>query len=95
MANDKGKGGTEYFLENDEVDDIECNNINGNSNNIINNDDLDDEIIEVASESASSSTSSMFSQQWPRSFRYFVIIFVCIKNNQMFNMPPNECPMQN
>lgn len=63
------KGGTEYFLEND----IECDNINGSSNNIINNVDLlvdDDEINEVARKSASSSTSSMFSQQWPRSFRY-------------------------
>lgn len=77
------KGGTDYFLENDEVNDIECNNINASSNNIINNDDLsvdEDEITEVARKSASFSTSSMFSQQWPRSFRYCIII--CMHQEQ-------------
>lgn len=76
------KGGSEYFLENDEVNDIECNNIIASSNNIIiHNDDLvvdDDEINEGARNSASSSTSSMFSQQWPRSFRYIIYVIICM-----------------
>ena len=81
------KGGSEYFLENDEINDVERNHIIGSSKNLIyNNDDLaveDDDINEVARKSVSSSTSSTtYTQQWPRSFRYSVVTyFLCIKNN--------------
>nr|XP_017257450.1 PREDICTED: vacuolar amino acid transporter 1-like isoform X3 [Daucus carota subsp. sativus] len=68
------KGGSEYYLENDEINDVERNLITGISENVIyNNDDLaveDDDINEVARKSVSSSTSSTtYTQQWPRSFR--------------------------
>lgn len=92
---ENGKGGSEYFLENDEVlDDIEYNNnIDGSSNNINNNDDLvidDDDINEVARESSSSTSSSPLTQQWPRSFRLlFIYIFFCFQNyNNVLNGSP-------